>query len=53
MSTKNRAIKNVRINDKNIMNDSCNEKIKYIRINDMKEITRNEDRTVKMTENKI
>ena len=53
MSTKNRAIRNVRINNKNIVNDSCNEKIKYIRINDVKEIVRSEDRIVKMTENKI
>ena len=53
MLTKNKTIRNIRVNDKNIINDDCNEKIKYTRINDVKEIVRNEDRIVKMTENKI
>ena len=53
MSTKNKAIRNIRADDKNIINNDYNEKIKYIRINDVKEIVRNEDRIVKMIENKI
>ena len=53
MSTKNRAIRNIRADDKNIVNDDCNEKIKYTRISGVKEIVRSKDRIVKMTENKI
>ena len=53
MLTKNKAIRSIRADDKNIINDDYNEKIKYTRINDVKEIVKSEDRIVKMIENKI